>query len=563
MKRINPFRITRRLALCLVSGGLLLLSLIACGGDSNVSVPAQTDSSASVTSDGTSSTDPEDSSTPVILSSLFENKTVTQVDYSNYELSYTTVHTTDSVNISALLSVLDNITAEPYTKHCLCGVVDVPSGECCVNLRFDDGDTFLIYPDKESQHLYFQYNSNSGQQYQRSHLKITEDDWTQFMSFVTAQYETLFPLMQVPSPEEYLLSATINSTLRHGNNSVTLTTDQTALIMERIQTALADLPIVKQYPEESGESYRINLFYSDNQSVSVTLNTMGMLTVNLDLTNQTNTYCYQIPQVNAQEYGYWLQGLCQGDEDSDLPTLNKLLEQSMYKITFYDADPASYLVVNDRYTIQPILTRLQKLNFSLLSDEIPEDDRESDGIKILLEPGSGIDVVLEFDSSGWINCRCTMNNGKITVHEAQYTLSDEDMAALMEEISKQKAAAAELPSLNDYFAETSLLSVSYYSAKGVNQGFSQPKRKLLNLSDYLQTVSFARVDDDTEIEFSDYPKLILQGSSHSLELWLDLETGYVRVVWDARTASFIPPQIYKITAEEARGIADLIGQLSE
>lgn len=560
MKRTRLFSKIRQLALCLVLGGLLLPVLVGCEGEAVSSAPA-----TSATFDAPSLPNSEINSPPVLLSSLLKDKTVERVEYFNYQISFTTVSTTDSAGISALLSVLDQITTQPYTKRCLCGAIETPTADCSVILRFDDGEYFRISLDKESKHLYYQYLSHSGQQHQRSHLKIAEEDWTKFENFVKTQHETLFPLMQIPSPEEYLPGTTVDSTIFNGNNKHNLNNEQAALIVERFKNILTDQPIVNQYPDFNSPYYQIDLRNSNDESTSITLYTTGMISVNLKLKNLSNFYCYQIEPILAQEYGLWLEGYAKGKEDSDLPTLNNLLNQSMYRIIFYDENPASYLLIDDKYAVQALNARLKKLNFTMLSEEIPENDLASDGMKIVFITSSNSkQIVLEFDSSGRINCRYTGSGGQPVLHEAQYTLSDEDMATLMGEIQNQKAIAADLPTLNEYFGEASLDLVSYSPTSGEYLSITQPKRKLMNISKHLQGISFTRVDDETEIKFDDYPKLYLEGDGHTLRLWLDVETGYIRVAWDPNTATFLPPQIYKISAEEAKGLVDLIeAQASE
>ena len=550
----------RPIASLLILGGLLLPALIGCEVGK---IPEDATTTVADTTDA-----PENSAPTTkhydSLALLLEEQTVQQIGYYEREYAPTTVYTKDAEQIQALLSLMDTIPAEGFTNRCTCGAIDIPDHIFYFTLHTEGNGKFSFTFDMEEKCLYYEYNNSTTGERRHSHLKVSEEHWTQLYSFAGDRYKTLFPQMEAPSPESYLDEYAGEVILRYryeyGGSNVTMSTSQTAAIVAEFKKTLTDLPLSGYVDGDYRVHYSIEMNYAGYDEVYLALYPdPGIVEVDVTRGDHRNSYCFRIPSVNAYELATWLKGYYDGQETSTLPKLEDYLKQSMYRIEIYDKADASYhLSINKQNEVTAFHNFIKKLQFIPLSEEIPEDDTASDGMKIVLITRiNSNDLVMEFDASGRINCQYLQTSHQTPTYAAQYTLSPEDLAALEQYIRNLKAEATAVPTIDEYFAGDAFATFYYSSAEPDIYASLRGKDKITPIQSYLQTMHFTRSETAQTVNRDNGFSLNVTRSDHSVILRFDLQTGYLSAVWDGLPEEILPAQYYQFSPAEVEGLLDL------
>jgi hypothetical protein len=544
----------------LILGGLLLPALIGCEVGE---IPEDTTTTVA------STTDAPENSAPTTkhydsLALLLEEQTVQQIGYYDFEYAPTIVYTKDAEQIQALLSLMDTIPAEGFTNRCTCGAVDIPDHYYYFTLHTQGNGKFSFTFDMEEKCLYYEYNNSTTNERRHSHLKVSEEHWTQLFSFAGDRYKTLFPQMEAPSPDSYLDEYAGEVILRYrhesSGNNVTMSTSQTAAIVAKFKETLTDLPLCGYVDGNYRFYYSIEMNYAGYDEVYLALYPdPGIVEVDVTRGDHRNSYCFQIPSVNAYELATWLKGYYDGQETSTLPKLEDYLKLSAYRIEFYETpDTVSPFRINDASAKTAFYQLINKLQFTLLSEEIPAESNDPDGMKIVVVTTHNTDqLILEFDSEGWINCSYIAAENDSLRYAARYALSPEDMAALTGYFDKEIADATAVPTLDEYFAGDVFATFYYSSAEPDIYASLRGKDKITPIQSYLQTMHFTRSETAQTVNRDNGFSLNVTRSDRSVILRFDLQTGYLSAVWDGLPEEILPAQYYQFSPAEVEGLLDL------
>lgn len=546
----------RPIASLLVLGGLLLPALIGCEVGK---IPEDTTTTVAGTTNA-----PENSAPTTkhydSLSLLLEEQTVQQIGYYEFEFAPTTVYTKDAEQIQALLSLMDTIPAEGFTNRCLCGAIDIPYQDFCFTLHTEGNGNFRFVFDMEDKCLYYEYNNSTTNERRHSHLRVSEEHWTQLSSFARDRYKTLFPQTEVPSPESYLVGTYDEVTLRSDGKKVPLSAAQTAAIAEQFQKTLTGLPPAGGFWPVGGKT-DIEFKYQNGDRVNLTLYTSpGVVEVSIYRGEYINSYCFLIPQVNAYELTTWLKGYREGNENSTLPKIEDYLKLSAYRIEFYETpDAVSPFRINEANAKTAFHKLLSGLQFTLLSEEIPPESADPDGMKIVVITTHNTDqLILEFDSEGWINCRYIAAENDSLRYAARYTLPPEDVAALTDFFEKEITDATAVPTLDEYLAGDVFATLYYSSADPDIYASIRGKDKITPIQSYLQTMHFTRSEVAQTVNRENGLFFQITRGDHSVILRFDLQTGYLSAVWDNLPEEILPAQYYQFSPAEVEGLLELL-----
>ncbi|MBQ7324230.1 MAG: hypothetical protein IJW98_00650 [Clostridia bacterium] len=532
----------RPIAFLLILGGLLLPALIGCEVGE---IPDDTTTTVADTTDA-----PETPAEPIALSSLHEEKTITQVEFFNRNFSDTQYLTNDPQRIAALNTVLSDVTVQKSSHYLLI------SSWYSIEVYYEDGYSGLFHIAYDSNAInYTIYDSNRQQQSLQKYW-LTDESKSKLQDFIDAQIEQLLPLTQVPDPEFYLGSNLNQATIHTLDKKVELSSEQISAVSSRLKQTLTGLPLCGGAWGET-KNISVTFRYSDGGEVYLTIHSAGVIDVEIHKGEWKNKFHFPIPSVDAYEYITWLSEYSDGD--SAFPSLENYLKQSMYRIEVYDTADASYhLSINKQNEVTAFHNFIKKLQFISLSEEIPEDDTASDGMKIVLITRiNSNDLVMEFDASGRINCQYLQTTNQTPTYAAQYTLSPEDLASLEQYIRNLKAEATAVPTIDEYFAGDVFANFYYSSAEPDIYASLKGKDKIAPIQSYLQTMHFTRSETAQTVNRDNGFSLNVTRSDHSVILRFDLQTGYLSAVWDGLPEEILPAQYYQFSPAEVEGLLDL------
>lgn len=396
----------------------------------------------------------------IVLSSLYDRETVTEIGFMNERVSETRFFTSDFEMIDALYQELGQIRVTTSDTDAIYSTCGAAAYEICI--AFENGDWALCGFVRDSNEVcYLVYNAKLAIQ-SAQHFLISDADRARLENYVYKQAELLSQFVEIPSPEEYLDGEVTEGALDydyyngenvHCDGNRILDAAQITAIVAQLKTTLTGVPLFTQslelgdqnYEVQNFKQYTVNLNFKNNKEVWLDLypNT-GLIRVYTIAEGEIpNTYYFRIPAVNAQELAFWLKGYYNGESVSEFPTLEYYLSQEMYpRFNLFDSvDSVPFVEVTERNAVEEFYQYVRDLNFTLVSDEIPSQDPAPDGRKIeFLLSHNAERLILELDSSGKINCQLLDGYWKTPLFAAQYSLSADDYAELVAYIDALKNA---------------------------------------------------------------------------------------------------------------------------
>ncbi len=262
MKRTRLFCAIRRLALCLVLGGLLLLTLVGCRGETSLSAL----------------NDPDD---------------VAQLEFFDIDFSNTHLFTADRSDIDQLGKVLDRITGTPERP------IELLARGISLIFHLENGETFKMTFDNTSRLVYCVSHTADGKFIDSQWYRVSDDDRSLVDSCVSSLREKHLPSINAPDPEEYLNETFSRVCWVQWENEddlqkADLPIDQIDSLTAYLKEVLTNLPQYCQKPTHDANRYTLSFYVSANSyELEITLYPDSKL---IEICSQklNNTYYFQL-----------------------------------------------------------------------------------------------------------------------------------------------------------------------------------------------------------------------------------------------------------------------------
>lgn len=223
MKQTSLFSKIRRLALCLILGGLLLLTFVGCQGE-------------------------------ISLSALYDPDDVAKLEFYDIDFSQTHLFTEDRADIDQLGKVLDRIKGTPAEP------IELLAQGISLVFHLKNGETFQMTFNNTDRRVYCVSHTADGKFIDSQWYVVSDDDRSLVESCVSSLREKHLPLMEVPDPEEYLNETFSRvSRMQWENEDVLQKADvpikQIDSLTAFLREALTDLPHYGQKPTYDARRY--------------------------------------------------------------------------------------------------------------------------------------------------------------------------------------------------------------------------------------------------------------------------------------------------------------------